>query len=59
MITYDLLLVIFALFGVILTLSEHEYLVISGDIIICFCFVVYLIIFILWQSAEIKRKKNN
>lgn len=58
MITYDLLLVIFALVGVILTLSEHEYLVISGDIIVCFCFVVYLVLFILWQSTEIKIKKK-
>ena len=58
MITYALLLVIFALFGVILTLSEHEYLVISGDIIVCFCFVVYLVLFILWLSTEIKVKKK-
>ena len=58
MITYDLLLLIFALLGVIMTFSEHEYLVISGDIIVCFCFVVYLILFILWQSTEIKRKKQ-
>lgn len=58
MITYDLLLLIFALFGVILTFSEYEYLVISGDIIVCFCFVFYLILFILWQSAEIKIRKK-
>lgn len=57
-ITYDLLLLIFALFGVILTLSEHEYLVISGDIIVCFCFVVYLILFILWCSTEMKIEKK-
>lgn len=58
MITYDLLLVIFALFGVILTLNKHEYIVISGDIIVCLCFVVYLVLFILWQSNEIKIKKK-
>ncbi len=58
MIFYCLLLVIFALFGVILTLSENEYLVISGDIIVCLCFVVYLVLLILWQSNEIKIKKQ-
>ena len=58
MITYDLLLVIFALFGVILTLCEHEYLVSSGDIIVCLCFAIYLVLFILWQSTEMKVKKK-
>lgn len=49
MIIYDLLLLIFALFGVILTFSEHEYLVVSGDIIVCFCFLVEVVMFILYQ----------
>ena len=58
MIAYSLLLIIFALFGVILTLSENEYLVISGDVIVCACFIVYLILFVIWQLNEMKIKKN-
>ena len=58
MITYDLLLVIFALLGVFLTFSGQEYLVISGDVIVCVCFVVYLILFVLWQLNEIKIEKK-
>lgn len=58
MITYDLLLVIFALFGFILTFSENEYLVISGGIIVCLCLVVYLVLFIVQCSAEIKTEKT-
>lgn len=49
MIIYNLFLLIFALFGVILTFSEHEYLVISGDIIVCFCFIVEVVMFVLYQ----------
>ena len=59
MITYSLLLIIFALFGVILTFSEHEYLVISGDMIVCFCFVVYLIMFVLYCIWNRKNDKEN
>lgn len=59
MITYDLLLVIFALIGVILTFNENEYLVISGDVIVCLCFLVYLVLFIVWCSAEIKTEKTS
>lgn len=58
MITFGLLLVIFALFGFILIFSEHEYLVISGDMIVCFCFLVYLIMFIL-HCVWNKNKKEN
>lgn len=62
MIAYDLLLVIFALFGVILTFSEHEYLVISGDIIVCFCFLVELVMFVfhcVWNRKSDKENKLN
>ena len=59
MITYGLLLVIFSLFGLILTFSECEYLIISGDIIVCFCFAAYLVLYILWGLAEIKIRKLN
>ena len=59
MIDYDLLLVIFALLGILLTYKENEHAVITGIIIVAVCTLVYLIMFVLHCIWSIKNNKEN
>lgn len=59
MIAYDLLLLIFALLGVMLTYKENEPLIITGITIVVVCTLVYLIMFVLQCVWDRKNKKEN
>lgn len=43
-----ILLAIFALLGVFLTFSENENVVITGIVIVSFCALIYLVMFVLY-----------
>ena len=58
MIAYDLLLLIFALLGVMLTYKENEFAVIAGVAIVAICFTAYLVMFILHCVWHRKDKTN-
>lgn len=61
MIAYDLLLLIFALLGVILTYKENEHAVITGIVMVAICTLVYLIMFVLhciWNRKSNKESKD-
>lgn len=58
MIAYYLLLLIFALFGVMLTYKENECAVIAGVAIVATCFAAYLVMFILYCVWHRKDKAN-
>ena len=61
MISYGLLLLIFALLGVMLTYKENEYAIITGIIMVAVCVLVYLIMFVLhcvWNRKSNKEKKD-
>ena len=58
MIAYDLLLLIFALLGVMLTYKENEFAVIAGVAIVATCFAAYLVMFILHCVWHRKDKAN-
>lgn len=58
MIAYDLLLLIFALLGVMLTYKDNEQAVITGIVIVCVCTLAYLVMFILycvWHRKDNKK----
>ena len=60
MITYGLLLLaIFALLGVLLTFSENESVVITGIVIVSFCALIYLVMFVLYCVWNRKSNKEN
>lgn len=61
MICYDLLLLIFALLGVMLTYKENEHAIITGIVMVIVCTLVYLIMFVLhciWDRKSNKENKN-
>lgn len=55
------LLAIFALLGVFLTFSENENVVITGIVIVSFCALIYLVMFVLhcvWNRKSNKQNKD-
>lgn len=54
-----ILLAIFALLGVFLTFSENENAVITGIVIVSFCALIYLVMFVLYCVWNRKSNKEN
>ena len=54
-----ILLAIFALLGVLLTFSENESAVITGIVIVSFCALIYLVMFVLYCVWKRKSNKEN
>ena len=55
----NILLAIFALLGVLLTFSENESVVITGIVIVSFCALIYLVMFVLYCVWNRKSNKEN